>query len=117
MKDPQFDTWIDWLNSSNWRTFEDGFQCLMQSIDQHVEFIVPLMLKEESPDMRAKYIELIGYASGKKYIPLLADELKSTHRDVRAWAYVMLHDKEFVEAKAIVASFELEHPNEDFLVG
>ncbi len=89
----------------------------MQSIDQHVEFIVPLMLKEESPDMRAKYIELIGYASGKKYIPLLADELKSTHRDVRAWAYVMLHDKEFVEAKAIVASFELEHPNEDFLVG
>ncbi len=103
------------LRSAEPMTYEDGYQWIQGYLGEYIDEILQLMLNEASPDMRAKFVELVGDSRNPKVIPFLAAELKSPHREVRSWAYSSLCYFGNPEAEALAARFKKENPGEDFL--
>ncbi len=96
-------------------TYEDGYHWLQGYLDKYVGEIVQLMLNEKDPDMRAKFVELLGDSKDPEVIPIIEAELKSPHREVRFWAYNSLCYFENAEAERLAQKFKVENPDEDFL--
>lgn len=95
-------------------TYEDGYHWLLGNVDAFFEKIVTLMHSEIEPQMRGKFIELLGDSTTKRVIPVFKAELSSSHRDVRFWAYSQLEYSEYPEANEIVEKYKEENPNEDW---
>ena len=99
MTNQEFNEAIDLLRSKDPMTFEEGFHWLIGFVDEYLDQITVLMKNELNPDMRGKFIEVLGHCNDERVIPVLAAELKSEHRDVRFWAHSQLGD--FENSKAI----------------
>ena len=96
-------------------TYEDGFQWLQgPNLHQYIHQIAELMQLEHDPEMRSKFVELVGYADLFEYIPVLVEQLSHDSRDVRFWAYNQLSLSEHEIAKAHAARYMQNHPEEDF---
>jgi hypothetical protein len=115
MNKPEFDECIEMLRSSDPMTYEDGYQWLQGYLDDYIDELVQLMLGETDPEMRAKFVELVGDSKNPKVIRFIEAELKSPHREVRGWAYSSLVYFENLEAERLAEKFKKEHPDEDSL--
>ena len=96
-------------------TYEDGYHWLRGYLDIYIDDLCQLMLRESNPEMKAKFIELIGDSKNPKVIPLLANELENSHEEVRSWAYSSLCYFENPDAEKLAREFREDHPNEYFL--
>ena len=96
-------------------TYEDGFQWLQGYLDDYIDELCQLMLDETYPEMRAKFVELIGNSKNPKVIPLLAAELENTHSEVRSWAYSSLCYFENSDAERLAKEYRERNPHEEFL--
>ena len=103
------------LRSADHMTYEDGYHWLQGYLDKYFDELIQLMLNEENPDMRGKFVELVGDSKNPKALPFLEAELKNPHREVRSWAYNSLCYFENSEAEKLAAKFKEENPNEEFL--
>ena len=112
---PDFEKCIKMLLSNDPLEYEDGYHWLQGYLDEYIDELVDLMLKQSDPDRRSKFVELLGDSRNPKVIPVLANELKSPYREVRSWAYSSLFYFENAEAFKIAEKFKFENPNEDFL--
>ena len=115
MDKPEFNECIKMLRSTDPMTYEDGYQWLQGYLDKYIDELIQLMLNEENPDMRARFVELAGNSKNPKVIPFLAAELENPQREVRSWAYSSLCYFENNEAEKLAAKFKEENPDEDFL--
>ena len=115
MDEPEFNECIEMLRSSDSMTYEDGYHWLQGYLNTYIDELIQLMLHEENPDMKSKFVELVGGSKNSKVIPFLEAELKSPHGEVRSWAYSSLSYFENPEAEKIAEKFKNENPNEDFL--
>jgi hypothetical protein len=114
MTEQEFDQAIEMLRSKSSMTYEDGYQWLLGNVDANCEKIVALMHSETDPQMRGKFIEILGYAKSKSVITVLEAELSSSHRDVRFWAYCQLEYSEHPAANEIAKQYKAKKPNEDW---
>ena len=115
MDKPEFNECIEMLRSRDPMTYEDGYHWLQGYLDKYIDELVQLMLKEEDPDRRSKFVELVGDSKNPKVIPILKAELRNPHKEVRSWAYSSLCYFENPEAERLAEEFKRENPNEDFL--
>ena len=96
-------------------TYEDGYHWLQGYLEIYIDDLCQLMLHEPNPEMKAKFIELIGNSKNPKVIPLLAKELENSNEEVRSWAYSSLYYFEDPEAEKLAREFREVNPNENFL--
>jgi len=115
MNSPEFDECIEMLRSSESLTYEEGYHWLRGYLGDHLDELVQLMAKETDPNIRSKFVELIGDSKNPQVIPFLEAELKNPHSEVRSWAYSSLRYFDNPEAIRIAENFRKEYPNEDFL--
>ena len=115
MDKPEFHRCIEMLRSNDPMTYEDGYHWLQGYLDEYIDELIELMLNEEDPEMRGKFVELLGDSRNAKVIPFLEGELKSLHKEVRSWAYSSLCYFENQDAEKLAEKFRREHPDEDFL--
>lgn len=115
MTPEQFDKAIQMLRSADSMTYEDGYHWLQgHNLIKYLPQIVGLLQSEVDPDMRAKFVELVGDADLPEHIPLLVQELSHETREVRFWAYNQLSLSENETAKAHAEKYRQSHPDEDF---
>ena len=103
------------LRSTDPMTYEDGYHWLQGYLDSYIDDLCQLMLDETDPQMRAKFVELIGDSKNPKIIPLLAKELDNSSEEVRSWAYSSLCYFGNQNAENIAKAFRESHPDEEFL--
>jgi hypothetical protein len=115
MSSPGFDECIEMIRSSDPLTYEDGYHWLQGYLIDYIDELIQLMLRETDPNMRSKFVELVGNSKNPRVIPVLEAELKSPHSEVRSWAYSSLSYFENSAATRFAENFRREHPNEDFL--
>ena len=115
MTPEQFDRAIRMLRSTDPLTYEDGYQWLQgENLIRYVPQIVDLLQSEADPEMRARFVELVGDADLPVHIPLLVQELSHAAREVRFWAYNKLSLSEHESANAHAEEYRQSHPDEDF---
>jgi len=115
MTPEQFDQSIQMLRSADPMTYEDGYHSLQgENLIRYAPQIVGLLQSEVDPDMRAKFVELIGDADLPEHIQLLVQELSHPHREVRFWAYNQLSLSRHGSAKREAQEYQRSHPEEDF---
>ena len=115
MTPEQFDEAIKMLRSDDPMTYEDGYHWLQgDNLIRYVHRIAQLMQSEDNPEMRAKFVELLGDADLQEHIPLLVQELSHENRDVRFWAYNQLSLSEHKAATDQAGHYRKTHPDEDF---
>ena len=96
-------------------TYEDGYHLLQDhNLIQYAPQIVKLLQSEADPDMRAKFVELVGDADLAENIPHLMHELSHADRTVRFWAYNQLSQSQHDSARARAEEYRQSHPAEDF---
>ena len=66
MNQKQFNQCIRMLHSSDPMTYENAYFSLQDHLVQYIEQIMFLMRTEKNPEMRAKFIELIGDSGSKQ---------------------------------------------------
>ena len=115
MERPDFHQCITMLRSPDPMTYEDGYQWMQGYLSDYIDELISLMKSESVPDIRAKFVELIGDSQLQAAIPVLEEELKSPHSEVRQWAYSSLQYFEDHIANQIAERFRLTHPHEEFL--
>jgi HEAT repeat protein len=115
MDRPEFDECIEMLRSDDPMTFEDGYHWLQGHLNEHVDDLIALMLREADPQMRGRFVELLGDSQNERAIPYLEGELHHEESEVRSWAYSALLYFENEHAKSIAERFRREHPDEEFL--
>lgn len=115
MERPNFEECVQMIRSDNHGTYEGGYHWIQDYLSQHTHDIIEIMLGEENPDLRAKFIELLGDSKSTKVIPYLQQELKHIEREVRYWAYLCLENFGEGEASKIAEEFRRTNPHEDFL--
>jgi HEAT repeat protein len=115
MQKPEFNHCIEMLRSTDSIVYEDGYQWLQGYLDSNIDELIQLTLDEENPDMRSKFVELLGDSGNPEVIPFIEAELKSPHQEVRSWAYSSLRYFGDLNAKKIAIKFRNENPDEDFL--
>ena len=115
MDTPEFEECIDMLSNSDPLIYEDGYHWLQAYLDDYVDEIVQLMLGETDPNLRSRFVELVGNSKNPQVLPVLEAELTSPHSEVRSWAYSSLLYFENPEAIRIAENFREENPNEEFL--
>lgn len=103
------------LRSPDSATYEEGYHWLQGRLEDHLNDLVELMLEENDPNVRSRFVELVGNSKNPKVIPLLETELKSSYSEVRSWAYSSLLYFENPEAARIAEIFRKENPDEEFL--
>jgi HEAT repeat protein len=111
---PGFDQCIQMIRSDDAMTYEDGYHSLLGRAHEYTDKLIQLMQDEKSPDMRGKFIELLGDTNDPKIISLLALELENPERIVRQWAFWSLEQFDLVEAGSIVEKHRQAHPEDDF---
>ncbi len=114
MTEQEFEEGVDMLRSKDSMIYEEGYHWILSDVDTFCENIMALMCSEADPQMRSKFIELLGDCSSKKVIPVLEAELLSAHRDVRFWAHSQLEYSEDSEANEIAKKYKENNPNEDW---
>lgn len=115
MSPEAFDDAIRMLRSSDPMTYEDGYQWLQGlNLIRNIHQIATLLRAEQDPQMRGKFVELVGDADLPEHIPLLVEELSHNAREVRFWAYNQLSLSKHDRAKADAVCYRDSHPNEDF---
>ena len=112
---PAFDECIDMLGSTDSLTYEEGYHWLLGYLNDHLDELIEQMLEESDPDRRSRFVELLGHSGNPKVIPILESELKSSHAEVRSWAYSSLLHLEQSGAARIAEKFRKENPDEEFL--
>ena len=111
----EFSESIEMLRSKDSMTYEDGFYWLIGHCDTYIDELIKLMIAEGKSSMRGKFVEIIGHSRNEKVIPVLKEELKHEHSEVRAWAYSALYHFENAIAEKIALEFKKSNPNEEFL--
>ena len=115
MPPAEFDSAIKMLRSTDSMTYENGYQWLRcPNLTRYVHQIVKLLQSEADPQMRAKFVEIVGNADRAEYIPILVEHLSHDCSDVRFWAYSGLLLSEHKEANTHAAHHHQTHPDEDF---
>ncbi|MEP3480091.1 MAG: HEAT repeat domain-containing protein [Fuerstiella sp.] len=103
------------LRSADPMTYEDGYHLLQgDNLIRYVDQIAGILQSESDPEMRAKFVELVGDADLPKHIPLLVQELSHESREVRFWAYNQPSLSEHQAAKIQAEEFRQTHPGEDY---
>jgi hypothetical protein len=115
MNRPEFNECVEMLRSADSIIYEEGYHWLKGYLCDHIDELMQLMLDEADPEMRSKFVELVGNSKDPKVIRLLEAELQNPHSQVRSWAYSSLRYFENPEAERLAEEFRKEHPNEDFL--
>ena len=115
MTKPEFNKCIVMLRSDDSMTYEEVYHWLQGHIKEHLDELIRLMLAEDDPKMRSKFVELVGDSQDITVIPYIEKELQHYNREVRAWAYNSLMNFEEISAIAIAKKFKENNPEEDFL--
>lgn len=115
MNKNEFNECIEMLRSNDPIIYEDGYHWLQGNLHKHIEELIQLMLNEKNPDMKSKFVELLGNSKNPIVIPYLEVELKNPHVDVRSWAYSSLRYFENPEAEKLADIFKDKNPDETFL--
>ena len=115
MTKPEFNKCIVMLRSDDSMTYEEVYHWLQGHIKEHLDELIRLMLAEDDPKMRSKFVELVGDSQDITVIPYIEKELQHHNREVRAWAYNSLMYFEEISAIAIAKKFKENNPEEDFL--
>lgn len=111
----QFDEAIRMLRSADSMVYEEGYLWLQgDNLSAYLPQIAKLLESETDPNMRGKFVELVGDADDPEYFPLLIRELSHESREVRLWAYNQLASSEHGSANAQAAHYKSTHPDEDF---
>lgn len=103
------------LRSRDAMTYEDGYHWLQGYLESHTDDILRLLAEEHDPIDRSRFVELVGDSKLPRVIPILQEELRHPHREVRMWAFNSLTHFENSDAEAIAADFQEKNPDEDFL--
>ena len=103
------------LRSNEALEYEEGYHWLLGAVDNYLDEMIRLMRSEDDPELRGRYIELLGASADAKVIPVLARELESPHSEVRSWAYSALRYMENPQGVQIAEQFKQDHPDEEFL--
>ncbi len=115
MTPEQFNEAVQMLRSADPATYEDGYHWLQgDNLTQYIQQLASLLRSEVDPDMRAKFVELVGDADLLAHIPLLVQELSHDSREVRFWAYNQLSLSEHEVAQTQAEKFRQTHRDEDF---
>ena len=115
MTPEQFDEAIRMLRSPDSMTYEDGYQWLQgDNLSRYLQQIVELLRAETDPEMRGRFVELVGDADLPENIPLLVQEMSHESRNVRCWAYNELSLSEHESARLYAEQYRKTHPTEDF---
>jgi HEAT repeat protein len=111
---PSFEECVQMIRSNNHGIYEDGYHWIQDYLSQHIDDIIELMQREENPDLRAKFVELLGDSENPKVIPYLEQELEHSEREVRYWAYLVLEHFGRPETSKIAEEFRKTNSHEDF---
>ena len=110
---PPLDVLLTRLRSSNDGEYKDAYNWLQGGfLLEHVDRIIELHAVEDDPDMRAKYLELIGDADRMEDIGILTSELSHQSKVVRFWAHLQLKHSEHPEARAAAADRRTRIPDD-----
>ena len=101
---------IEKIKSQDHMTYEDGFHEVMPIVSSHKNLIIDTMLAEKNPEIRARFIELIGLCKDSTLISLLKKELKSQHDDVINWALTALEMIDCKESIEITKAYRKSNP-------
>ena len=112
MDEQKFRSYIEMIRSDNSVTYEQGFWSLIYDVPQFKDELIQLMQAEQNPQVRAKFIELLGDAKDPKVIPLLVAQLEHPDAEVRYWAVLSLEYFGLPEAKEIAERYKAEHPEQ-----
>ena len=110
----EFEVCIKMIRSKDSMTYEEGYSWIQEHINSYFPEIVQLMKNEQDPDLRAKFVEIIGDSMNEKSIPILSQELKHPDYGVRCWAWNSLNTMNMRFAQEIADSYKAQNPNEDF---
>ncbi len=103
------------LRSDDALTYEEGYHWLQgDNLRHHITAIVDLPHEQQDPEMRAKFVELLGDADLVEYIPVLVAELPHENREVHLWAYNQPSLSAHAKANAQAQAYRRSHPDEDF---
>jgi len=68
MTKQEFKEAIKMLRSKDSMTYEESYHWLIGCVDQYRDELISLMKAEIDPDMRGKFIELVGDCSDEKVV-------------------------------------------------
>ena len=101
---------IDKIKSNDHMTYEDGFHEMIPIVLDHKNLIIDTMLSENDPEIRARFIELIGLCKDPTLIPLLKNELESQDDEVINWTLTALEIIDCRESIQIAKSYRINNP-------
>ena len=107
---PDFRQCIEWLRSDDALTFEDGYHALLPRVREFRDELVRLLLVEPEPQMRARFIELLGETEDPSLVEVLRAELEDGKSDVIPWALTAL---ERIGSRHIADEYRQNHPEYD----
>lgn len=115
MNRAEFNQCLQMLCSDDKCTYEDGYDWMLDYLEQNLDKLINLMRREKNPEMRSRFIELIGESKNPKVITCLKEELLHEDCEVRSWAYATLLYLEDPQAHKIARQYKDQNPNEKFL--
>ena len=113
MKPEKFQHAIECLCSADSVRYDEGYHTLKgEFLGQHLDAVIELWKREVDPVLRGRLAELLGDSGEARVIALLESDLGSEHFEVRWWTLHALWCFDTVEARAIVASHLIRHPED-----
>ncbi len=112
-EEPRFEQIVEWIRSTDPMTYEGGYFALLGHVDQHKDELLTLMRAETNPNIRGKFIELLGESHDPAIIPVLTSELANGDDEVKSWALSALENfgrRGFANAEAVAAAFRKQNP-------
>jgi HEAT repeat protein len=104
---------VDNLRSSDSLRYDEGYHMLQgEFLTRHLDAVIELASKETDTVVRGRFIELLGDSHEPRVIPVLAEELRSPHADVRRWTLHALDCLDTPEACQLAAEHRSQHPRD-----
>ena len=105
---------LESLRSENDGEYEKAYHWLQgRFLLEHIDRIIELHSTEADPDMRAKYLELIGDADRPQDLHILQSELTHPSRVVRFWAHLQLKHSKHLDGRLAAAERRRLFPDDD----
>jgi hypothetical protein len=95
--------------------FDEAFEVLRSRAGEYVDELVDVFYREENARIRWAIIELLGEARSVKALPVFAEALRGSDRELWSWAIYGLTDLNTHEARQLLwdAKFYAKDSDED----
>jgi len=110
---PSFEEAVALLRSASSLEYEEGYHALQGSfLVENLDKIIHLMTEEVDPEIRGRFVELLGDSKQARVLYLLELELSHPHQCVRHWALHALTYLGLPEAEELVQTHLRKRPGD-----